>query len=276
METKIDSHYGSDRLCVKIRDALKTAGKDPQNLELRDLSVIDQLHTGGHNASLNLAKRAGLSPGIRLLDVGCGIGGTSRLLAKIYGCRVIAIDLVKSFIEAAGMLTTATGMDGRINFCQGDVTCLPFQKNSFNAIWCQHTLMNIKDKNSAFIQMSTILKPGGLLILHEIVKDNNSPVNFPVPWADSPGISFLEPWAAMHDSIQEKGFSLETHLDVTREASLWWHRVRAARPKIQSRPKPLGPHIIFGKNAKEFGRTMTANLDQNCINVIEAVYKKIP
>lgn len=275
MENQVTEHYTSDNLGIRIVEALKKAGKDPDNLELKDLSVIDQLHTGGHMATLAIGKQIGLAKGFRLLDAGCGIGGSSRLLAQSFQCDVVGIDLVPTFIDVAGMLSISTGMDDSIiRFQQGDILATGLENESFDGVLSQHTLMNIKDKNAAFAEFSRLLKPGGLLVLHEIVRGEEGSIHTPVPWADQPSISFLETWETMQVLLHENGFVPQAVEDQTEQAKNWWHRVKAAMEKAGDSPRPLGPHILFGAKGKFFGTNMSANLEENRIRMVEAVYTK--
>src|SRR3989339_720815 len=167
-ESNIKAHYHSDNLVQKIQYALEKAGKDLSRLELKDLSPVDQLHTGGARAGINLFRKAGFLPDEQVLDAGCGIGGSSRLLAKEFNCRVTGLDLSDLFIECAVFLTNCTGLEEKVRFQEGSVIDLPFEDHSFDAILCQHILMNIEDKAAAVKEFYRVLKPGGKLVLHEI------------------------------------------------------------------------------------------------------------
>ncbi|MFH1153259.1 MAG: class I SAM-dependent methyltransferase [Pseudomonadota bacterium] len=273
MDAEIAGHYGSDNLGNRISQALVQAGKDPVKLSLKDIAVIDQLHTGGHLATLALVKKTGLTPGMTVLDAGCGIGGTSRLLAETIGCRVIGLDLVQTFIDVARMLTLATRQEDTITFIQGNVCAMPIDDDSVDCVWSQHTLMNIQDKPGVFKEFLRVLKPGGILVLHEVTRGSNGDIHFPVPWADRREISFLDPWTQTRDYLNKAGFILVSENDATAQAKDWWIKVKAASEKLAADPKPLGSHIIFGDNGKQFGTTMTANLDKDCIRLMEAIYK---
>ncbi len=277
MKDEIVIHYGSDNLLEKIKQGLTKAGKNPERLEIKDLSTIDQLHTGGHIASLMLAEKAHLSKGAKVLDAGCGIGGASRLLSKNFNCRVTGIDIVKTFIDAAEFLTKSTGMTDKIKFIQMSVLETSFEDNSFDCIWCQHTLMNIKEKKEALSEFHRLLKPGGILVLHEITKgkNNNGTIHLPVPWAAKPSLSFLVSSDAITSMLDKIGFTSQFYIDQTEDAKIWWNKVKSAMEKADRKPRPLGPHIIFGENGKCFGRTMSLNLNEGLIEVISAIYRKI-
>lgn len=272
----ITTHYGSENLGTRIFEALVKAGKEPDNLQLKDISVIDQLHTGGHMATLELARRAGISEKDSVLDAGCGIGGSSRLLAQTFQCKVTGIDLVPSFIDVAVQLSKATQTMDPLTFSCGDIMDTELAGDSFDAVWCQHTLMNIKDKEAVFAEFHRVLKPGGIMVLHEIVQGGKADIHLPVPWADNPAISFLIPRQEMEQMILSRGFTCKYIEDQTDLAKLWWQKVdTATRQAADAPPRALGPHIIFGDNGRLFGQTMSKNLNEKHIELVEAIYMKL-
>lgn len=272
MEALVKKHYQTQNLARKIQEALEQAGKNILSLAPRDLAAVDQLHTGGAPATLSLMGKAGLAKEARVLDVGCGLGGSSRLLAKTFGFRVTAIDLAPAFIETAELLTRWCRLDPSIDYHQGSVLDLPFEDHAFDGILCQHILMNIPDKKTALTEFFRVLKPGGTLILHEIFQGTGKTLALPVPWAASPSISFLEPWTTFEPWLAAAGFTPDSMADTTQEALSWWQRVHAANQNTP--PRPLGPHLVFGKNAAAFGSTMSKNFQNNTLQCIEAVFKK--
>ncbi len=274
MESEIKHHYNSDHLIQKIKTALAGAGKSLSGLTLKDLSPIDQLHTGGAPASLSLFEKIQFSPGDTVLDAGCGIGGASRLLAKQWQCNVTGIDLADRFIEAAQFLTHCTGLEKKITFEQGSVLDLPYEDQTFDAVLCQHILMNIQNKPLAIREFFRVLKKGGRLILHEVTKGKNHQLSLPVPWAAEASISFLESWDMLSDCVQKQGFITEYYSDKSREATVWWGKVKTFSQKRPPRPDVLGPGLVFGKKAAVFGQNMHAGFENNSICLVEAVVKK--
>jgi sarcosine/dimethylglycine N-methyltransferase len=85
----INRQYGQLNLIDRIYKALEEVGKDPEHLNLDDLAEFDQLHGGQREGTRALADLAGLQPGMKVLDIGSGIGGPARTLASEYGCQVI-------------------------------------------------------------------------------------------------------------------------------------------------------------------------------------------
>src|SRR5438045_8107399 len=106
----VEEHYTRRALGDTILAALQEAGKDLDHLTPDDLAPVDEFHSGQRNATVRLARLAGVSGAEDVLDVGCGIGGPSRFLAKEFGCRVTGLDLTAEFIEVASMLARRAGL----------------------------------------------------------------------------------------------------------------------------------------------------------------------
>lgn len=275
MEEKVKEHYGSDDLVKKIEAALLKAGKDLSRLEIKELFPVDQLHTGGVKAGAELFHKSALKPGDHVLDAGCGIGGSSRLLAKEFNCRVTGLDLSDRFILCAEFLTSCTGLEDRIKFRQGSVIDLPFEDCIFDAVLCQHLLMNVENKTAAVKEFFRVLKPGGKLILHEITKGTGRDIRYPVPWASEAGISFLESWENLATILQKSDFKPYFIEDRSETALLWWKKAGKAREKQPAMPpNVLGPALVFGENARFFAKNMQHNFQNNSICLIEALFCK--
>ncbi len=274
MESHVKDHYHTNDLPLKIKDALKKSGKDFNQLAIKDLASVDQLHTGGAPATIALIKKAGLPEKATILDAGCGIGGSSRLLAKSFNFQVIGIDLAPAFVETARVVTQWYNLEQSIGYEQGSVLDLPLENDSFDGVLCQHILMNIQDKKTALKEFYRVLKPGGKLILHEIFqgKNKNEPIALPVPWAGDASISFLESWKDFKPCLLSAGFTLDYLSNESQPSLEWWQMVNAVGKKKKSRP--LGSHLVFGENSVFFGPNMEKNFKINTIQCIEAVFKK--
>ncbi len=274
MESQVKDHYNSDNLTENIKTALIKAGKDISCLDPKDIGIIDQLHVGGAPASIKLLKKTRLDADAFVLDAGCGIGGSSRLMAEQFNCRVIGVDLAQRFIEAADFLTKCTRLDNKASFKQGSVLELEFADNIFDAVLCQHVLMNIIDKTAAVKEFFRVLKPGGKLIMHEVTKGNDVKIEFPVPWASQPAISFLQPWDALSGILETQGFKTVIYSDESDAALSWQEKAAKAAQKRVFTTQGLGPGLVFGTNAQLFPKNMYHNLKKNAVCLIESVQEK--
>ena len=115
----VENHYGRGGILQSIVAALEKSGIDTKQLAPADLAPVDEFHIRGREATLELAQRAKLKPGSRVLDVGCGLGGSARYLATEQGCQVVGIDLTHEYIETANKLADLVGLDHQVEFHQG-------------------------------------------------------------------------------------------------------------------------------------------------------------
>jgi ubiquinone/menaquinone biosynthesis C-methylase UbiE len=87
-----------------------------------------------------------LSAQTHVLDVGCGLGGSARFVAKRFGSRVTGIDLTGEYVETGNTLCKWIGLDDRISLHQGSALAMPFTESSFDGAYMLHVGMNIEDK----------------------------------------------------------------------------------------------------------------------------------
>jgi SAM-dependent methyltransferase len=93
--------------------------------------------------------------GLRCLDLGCGEGHNTRLLAD-RGADVVALDIAEAFIGAA-----ATQPRRRIRYVLGDGAVLPFRAASFDAVTAFMSVMDVGDPEGTLREMARVLRPGG-------------------------------------------------------------------------------------------------------------------
>lgn len=268
----IKRHYTREDLGEVILAALENAGKDVNRLTPEDLAPIDEFHIRGRAATLELARAAGLDATKRVLDVGSGIGGTSRCLAKEFGCRVTGIDLTDEYCRTATMLTARVGLAHLVDFRQGDATELPFDDQSFDVVWTEHVAMNISDKTRLYGEMRRVLKPGGTLAIYDVLAGPYEPVFFPVPWARTPDTSFLVQPDELRKLLTDAGFMVTDWSDTTEAAREWF--VSLAE-KIRKEGFPaLGFHLLFGTDFHAMAQNQVRNLQEARIVLGQVIAKK--
>lgn len=272
-ERLVDSHYRRDGLVEKILEALRAAGKDPEALTTDDLAPIDQFHARGRAATLDLARLAGITPGMRVLDVGGGLGGPARTLASEFGCSVQVLDLTEEYCRTGELLTAMTTLSDRVSFTQGGALDMPYPDESFDVVWTQHISMNIADKGMLYSEIRRVLRPGGRLALHEIMAGPNSPIHYPVPWAREPSISHLQPPETARALISATSLTELAWTDETASATDWFQRRPRSTPPTN--PPPLGLHLLLGADFGDMLRNQALNLNENRIVVIQAVFERI-
>jgi SAM-dependent methyltransferase len=185
-EALVQGYYGRSDLLQRIEARLRMVRVDPQKPGFRDLHPFDQLHGLGILATEEHAARAGLRPGIHVLDLGSGLGGSSRYLAAVCGCRVSAIDLTLEFVELARILSARCGLADKIDYRQGSALALPFEDASFDHVWCHNVTMNIADRVTLAREVARVLRHQGRFSCVETAQGPAGPPVFPLPWAIEP------------------------------------------------------------------------------------------
>ncbi len=268
----IQAHYTRPDIGSVILAALEKAGKDLSRLTLEDLAPIDEFHIRGRAATLELARAAGLDANKRVLDVGSGVGGTSRCLAKEFGCRVTGIDLTDEYCRAAAMLSAKVGLTDLVDYRQGDATALPFADGEFDVVWTEHVAMNIPDKPRLYKEMYRVLKPGGTLAVYDVLAGPSGPVIFPVPWARTPDTSFLVQPGELRRLLEDAGFKISDWSDTT-EAARAWFVALAEKIRKEGFP-PLGFHVLMGADFQAMAQNQGRNLQEGRIALGQVVARK--
>lgn len=108
----------------------------------------------------------------RILDIGTGKGDFIAMIDYVYQdySEIIGIDIVDYLLE---MDESAFESNPKIKWMDLDVLETTFPKNSFDIISLSNTLHHIKDIKSMFNQMVEMLKPGGIIILSELISSND-------------------------------------------------------------------------------------------------------
>jgi len=237
-------HYSRHALLSTLLDALSAAGKSAAPIDSDDLSPVDEFHTGGRAATVELADLLAPSAGAHVVDLGCGLGGPARYLARHRGCRVTGVDLAREHAEVAAELTERCGLADLVTFRQGSVTALPFGDESFDAAVLVHVGMNVADKAKLCAEAYRVLRPGGRFAVYDVMRTSEDAApTYPVPWASSAEISFLESPADYRWLLTEAGFTVEEGRDLS---GLALEQLERARDLPEDKLPPLGPHVLLG------------------------------
>ena len=251
LEKRVEQNYNHGSLEQTILAALIAAGKDPEKLTAADLVPVDEFHIGGREATIDLAQRMGVTKGMRVLDIGAGLGGASRYFAGELGCDVTGIDLTEAYVRTAEALTRRVGLAARINYQHGSALDLPFATAAFDAAYMIHVGMNIEDKARAFAEFRRVLAPGGVLGIYDVMREQPGELGFPVPWASDAAASFLETAETYRSLLEGAGFEVSATLSRRDFAIAVFERMSADIARNGGAPPPLGLHILIGATARE-------------------------
>jgi phosphoethanolamine N-methyltransferase len=162
--------------------------------------------TGGHATTEDLCARLGsaLRPGVRVLDVGSGIGGAAFHLAQRYGAKVVAIDLAEEMVAIAQDRLREEGVSKDVTFILGDVLKTPFPE-PFDIVWSRDAFMHIADKPRLFARLYELVAPGGWLVITDYARGKNPASPEFEQYIQKTGYSVLEP-SAYGRLLESAGF----------------------------------------------------------------------
>lgn len=232
-----------------------------------------------------------LPQGTTVLDVGCGIGGSSRILARDYGFAVTGITISPQQVERAQQLTSE-GINAK--FVVDDAMAISFPDASFDVVWSIEAGPHMPDKAVFAKELMRVLKPGGIMVMADWNQrdDRQVPLNFwekPVmqqlldQWSH-PAFSSIEGFSELLEATQFVQGSVVTAdwtketlpswLDsiwqgVARPEGLWRFGLSGFIKSLREVPTLLLMRLAFGKGLCRFG--MFRALRANSAQLTEAV-----
>ncbi|HSB46247.1 MAG TPA: methyltransferase domain-containing protein [Nitrospira sp.] len=165
-----------------------------------------------------LAADARLRPGLHVLDLGSGTGYPALLDAQTVGPdgSVIGMDLAEQMLEAARRKATRLGL-ANVTFRTSDVTALPFESASFDAVTSRFCLMFLPEIQKAAAEITRVLRPGGWVAAAVWSSPDKNPsislsmeairnvVELPPPDPAAPGIFRLAKQGELAGMLQQAG-----------------------------------------------------------------------
>jgi len=272
IEQRVTRHYTHGDLAAAVLEALRAAGKDLDRLTLEDLAPIDEFHVRGRAATMELGANLDPIPAMQVLDVGSGIGGPSRHLAALYGCRITGLDLSKEYCRVATMLAERVGLSAQVSYRQGNALAMPFDGGAFGAAYTQHVAMNIADKASLYAEVARVLGPGGRFGIYDLLQGEGGEVFYPVPWARTAADSFLVRPMELRALLEAAGFEILSWRDTTAAGREWFKEMRA-RQESGGQPR-LGAHVLLGADFPAMVRSQVRNFAEDRLAAVEVICRK--
>jgi sterol 24-C-methyltransferase len=114
-----------------------------------------------------LAGRLGVNQGAKVLDCGCGVAGPARNIAKFTGAHVTGITINEFQVNRGNALCAQQGLADKVKVVQGDFMKLPFDDNSFDAVYAIEATCHAPDRVGVYSEILRVLKPGGVFATYE-------------------------------------------------------------------------------------------------------------
>ncbi|MCU0569056.1 MAG: methyltransferase domain-containing protein [Oculatellaceae cyanobacterium Prado106] len=119
-----------------------------------------------------------------ILDVGCGIGGSSLYLAEKFNASATGITLSSVQAQRATERAAAAGLKDRTRFLVADALAMPFADDSFDLVWSLESGEHMPDKQQFLQECYRVLKPGGIFLMATWCNRPTDPPNPPLSSAE--------------------------------------------------------------------------------------------
>jgi SAM-dependent methyltransferase len=269
---EIADHWGRGDIYGLITSALKKMSKPLEKLTMEDLAPVDHFHARGFPATVDLADKLPIRVGQHLLDIGCGLGGPARYIARRFQCRVSGVDITESFVEAANRLTALLHMQGQVKIEHGDGNQLPYADSHFDGAYTQHVTMNVADRPKFFAEALRVLKPGAFFALTEHGLGPNGNPHYPLPWSEDGRGAYLLLPSQTRSILEETGFE-GIVIEDTGAEYVAAYKIAIEKAENGALP-PLGTHILLGATALQKTRNTARNIEEGRTHPIQLVCRK--
>ncbi len=203
-----------------------------------------------------LSRKIGLSAGMKVLDVGCGVGGPARNIAKMSGARVVGINNNAYQLEKARKHTEKARMTGQCEYIKADFMNIPVEDGHFDAIYTIEASCHAPDRTALFSELFRVLKPGGffggyewcLTDRYDGTRSDHRRIKKEIEEGD--GLPDLTHTSAVDQSLRDSGFDLVEVCDLATAGSPerpWYYALTGGDISIASIPRtPIG-RVITNK-----------------------------
>lgn len=177
-----------------------------------------------------LAARLGLKEGQHALDVGCGVGGPARNIARFSGAHVTGLNNNEYQVARATAKTAVQGLADRVKFVKGDFMKPPFRDATFDAAYAIEATCHAPDRAACFAQIFRMLKPGGVFAGYEWVTtpafDSKNPEHVAIKHGIEvgDGLPDITDGNAVIAALRSAGFVVEEYRDLALDSPVAWYR----------------------------------------------------
>ena len=156
-----------------FRDLKAIGHKDGDLLTLQDLNKFDQLHYHGAQSVKEAIKLLKIRGNKRVLEIGAGWGGPSRVIAEETSSQVVALELQKDFHEVGLTLTAMCGLSSKVSHILGDFLEADFKASEYDFVVSWLALYHIPQRVKYSSKIHKILSKNGMLYIEDLIWGKN-------------------------------------------------------------------------------------------------------
>jgi cyclopropane fatty-acyl-phospholipid synthase-like methyltransferase len=165
-----------------------------------------------------MMEAANIKPSDKVLDAGCGIGGSSIFLAERIGCNVTGISLSEKQVNKANELAIGKKVEDKVDFRVMNYCATNFPNESFDIVWGCESICYADDKEQFIKEAWRLLKSGGRLVVADgfvtDFKNNDHPSIR--NWLDGWQVNYLESPERFQQFMQSAGFQNISFTDISK------------------------------------------------------------
>ncbi len=268
LREKIISYYDATWLEYRVlwinkRNRALHFGYFEEGIQNHDQALI--------NMNIVLSRKVNITSDDKVLDAGCGQGGSSIWLAENIGCDVVGITLVPHQVSKAQRESKRRNMESKTVFHTKDYCHTEFTDGSFSVIWACESICHALHKADFYKEAFRLLKPGGRLIVAEYIRNSRSfePDNEKIlnQWCSGWSMPDLDTWAEHEKNLLSEGFIHVDHEDVTVNMRPSLERLHRVSKKLLNFGKFL--HFVRIRNKVKHGNHLAS------IRQFEALTQKL-
>lgn len=167
-----------------------------------------------------LAHKMNIKENMKVLDVGCGVGGPAREICRFTDCNIVGLNNNDYQIEKANLYAKKYNLADKLSFVKGDFMQMEFEPETFDAVYAIEATVHAPVLEGVYAEIYKVLKPGGTFGVYEWVMtdayDDNNPEHRKVAYGIEvgDGIPKMYPKSVAVEALQNVGFEIEFQKDL--------------------------------------------------------------
>lgn len=254
----IDSFQVDGGFIVYNREMLekifKAYGIDPKNSTDRRVFDLEGIVHFFQPGLVELAKKLDVTKNDYVLSLGEGSGAPSRLLVKLYGCKIVGVDVNPAQVQKAREIAVLHGVQDKVKYYEQNVEELSLDKKDFTKAYCNETSCHWQDKEKAFKRINAHLKKGAKIGFNEWIAGDKGTLSdayrlvpeFTPLYKE--GVWFQKDLKEYQRLLEIAGFRIIEMYDCTDKVDV---KIRA---KLKTTPRDWATYVsVMGEKAMKIG-----------------------